>query len=144
VVKDYPRAKVVSNWVMGEVLRELKQRQMNISELKIDAGQLASLLEKIESGELSNNMAKEVLAEMAETGKKAEVIIQHKGLVQVSDTKELEAIVDSALSENPEALSRYRNGELKLLGFFVGEVMKKTKGKANPKIVNQILAEKVK
>ena len=143
-VREFPKPKVVSNWVMGEVLRELKERQIEISELKVPAKELASLLQKVESGDLSNKMAKEVLAQMAETGKGAEVIIKEKGLVQVSETKELETVVETVLSENPGELSRYKNGEQKLLGFFVGEVMKKTKGKANPKVVNQILAVKLK
>lgn len=144
VVRACPKAKIVSNWVMGEVLRELKERQIEISDLKVSSAELANILKKIDSGELSNNLAKEVLAEMAKTGKGAEVIIKEKGLVQVSDTKELEIVVESVLSENPEELKRFKAGEQKLIGFFVGEVMKKTIGKANPKIVNQILAEKLK
>jgi len=110
----------------------------------VSAAELAGLLKKIEGGELSNNMAKIVFTEMAASGKNADQIIKEKGLVQVSDTKELEGIVETVLSENPSELSRFNAGEQKLLGFFVGEVMKKTKGKANPKIVNQILAEKLK
>jgi len=143
-VNNFPKAKVVSNWVMGEVLRELKERQIEITELKVPAKELASLLQKVESGDLSNNLAKAVFAQMAETGKSADAIIKEKGLVQVSDSKELETAVGTVLSENPDELARYKKGEQKLLGFFVGEVMKKTKGKANPRIVNHILAEKLK
>src|SRR5574341_865067 len=143
-VKNLSKGKVVSNWVMGEVLRELKERQIEITQLKVSAGELANLLKKVEAGELSNNMAKEVFGQMAESGKSAEVIVKEKGLTQVSDTKELEGIVATVLTENPGELARFKNGEQKLIGFFVGEVMKKTKGKANPKVVNQILAEKLK
>ena len=143
-LKEFSKPKVVSNWVMGEVLRELKERQIEINQLKVSARSLANLLKKVESGELSNNMAKEVFAQMAETGKEADVIIKEKGLVQVSDITELKTIVDSVLNENLGELQRYKNGEQKLIGFFVGEVMKKTRGKANPKVVNQILAERLK
>ncbi len=143
-VKGFPKPKVVSNWVMGEVLRELKERNIEINQLKVSTTELANLLKRVEAGGLSNNLAKEVFTQIAESGNNAEAIIKEKGLVQVSDTKELENVVATVLSENPDELARYRNGEQKLLGFFVGEVMKKTKGRANPKIVSQILAEKLK
>jgi aspartyl-tRNA(Asn)/glutamyl-tRNA(Gln) amidotransferase subunit B len=88
-------------------------------------------------------MAKDVFVEMAETGKPSERIIHEKGLVQVTDTKEIESVIESVLKENPQEVEKYRSGKDRVFGFFVGEVMKKTKGKANPALVNQILKEKL-
>lgn len=143
-VKIYPNPKTVSNWVMGEVLRELKERKISVSEFKITPEKLANLLKPIDSGLISGTIAKQVFVEMAETGKSAEKIIQEKGLVQVTDTKELESVIELVLKENPQEVEKYRSGKERVFGFFVGEVMKKTKGKANPALVNQILKEKLK
>ena len=142
-VKNYPNPKTVSNWVMGEVLRELKERKTSISEFKVPPKELANLLKQVDSGTLSGKMAKDVFVEMAETGKASEKIIQEKGLVQVTDTKEIETVIESVLKENPGEVEKYRSGKERVFGFFVGEVMKKTKGKANPSLVNQILKEKL-
>ncbi|HKZ22431.1 MAG TPA: Asp-tRNA(Asn)/Glu-tRNA(Gln) amidotransferase subunit GatB [candidate division Zixibacteria bacterium] len=142
-VKNYPNPKTVSNWVMGEVLRGLKERRMSVSEFKVSPKELASLLKQVDSGTLSGKMAKDVFVEMAETGKSAEKIIQEKGLVQVTDTKEIESVIESVLKENPQEVDKYKSGKERVFGFFVGEVMKKTKGKANPALVNQILKQKL-
>ena len=142
-VKNYPNSKAVSNWVMGEVLRELKERKISVSEFKVPPKELASLLKQVDSGTLSGKMAKDVFVEMAETGLSSEKIIQEKGLVQVTDTKEIESVIESVLRENPGEVEKYRSGKERVFGFFVGEVMKKTKGKANPSVVNQILKEKL-
>lgn len=141
--KKHPNPKTVSNWVMGEVLRELKERKITISEFKITPEKLANLLKPIDSGVITGTIAKQVFVEMAETGKSAEKIIQEKGLVQVTDTKEIESIIESVLQENPGEVEKYRSGKERVFGFFVGEVMKKTKGKANPALVNQILKKKL-
>jgi aspartyl-tRNA(Asn)/glutamyl-tRNA(Gln) amidotransferase subunit B len=142
-VKSYTDGKKVSNWVMTEILRELNQRKIEIRDFEVTSGDLAGLLRAIDQGTISGKMAKEVFARMAETGKPASQIIEEKGLVQITDKKDLTLTIESVLKEYEEGVRRYHNGEKKLFGFFVGEVMKRTKGKANPKLVNQILKEKL-
>jgi len=142
-IKNYANPKTVSNWVMGEVLRELKERKIAITEFKISPSELDDLLRQIDSGVLSGKMAKEIFVEMAERGKSSEEIIQEKGLVQVTDTQEIETVVETVLKENPQEVQKYLSGKDRVLAFFVGEAMKRTKGKANPGIVNKILKEKL-
>ncbi|MFQ6031895.1 MAG: Asp-tRNA(Asn)/Glu-tRNA(Gln) amidotransferase subunit GatB [Candidatus Zixiibacteriota bacterium] len=142
-VRAYPDGKKVSNWVMGEVFRELNERKSKIKDFKIAPGDLADLLKQIDEGTISGKMAKEVFAMMAETGESASEIITEKGLMQITDKKDLTAIIESILKENEENVKRYHAGKEKLFGFFVGEVMKKTQGKANPRLVNQIIKEKL-
>lgn len=142
--KAYPNPKAFSNWVMGEVLRELKQRKIEIKDFKLTPEDLADLLKLVDGGLISGKMAKDIFREMAETGKKAKDTIQQKGLVQVTDKSEIESLVKAVLDENKEAVEEYLKGKEKLFGFFVGEVMKKSKGKANPELVNEILKEKLK
>jgi len=142
-VKNYPNGKKVSNWVMGEVLRELNERKIEIKDFKVSPEDLTGLLEQIDQGTISGKMAKEIFAEMAETGKSASQIIKEKGLMQITDEKDLAQVIENVLQDNEENVRRYHAGEEKLFGFFVGEVMKKTQGKANPRLVNQILTEKL-
>ncbi|MFQ6003022.1 MAG: Asp-tRNA(Asn)/Glu-tRNA(Gln) amidotransferase subunit GatB, partial [Candidatus Zixiibacteriota bacterium] len=142
-VRAYPDGKKVSNWVMGEVFRELNERKSKIKDFKIAPGDLADLLKQIDEGTISGKMAKEVFAMMAETGESASEIITEKGLMQITDKKDLTAIIENILKENEENVKRYHAGKEKLFGFFVGEVMKKTQGKANPRLVNQIIKEKL-
>jgi aspartyl-tRNA(Asn)/glutamyl-tRNA(Gln) amidotransferase subunit B len=101
------------------------------------------MFQLIDKGIISGKIAKQVFEEMYETGLSAEEIVQRKGLIQVSDQAEIEQVIIKVLADNPEAVEKYRAGSSKVFGFFVGEVMKQTKGKANPKIVNQILKEKL-
>jgi aspartyl-tRNA(Asn)/glutamyl-tRNA(Gln) amidotransferase subunit B len=138
-----PDGKKVSNWVMGEVLRELNERKTEIKDFKISPENLADLLKQIDEGTISAKMAKKIFAEMAQTGKSASQIIKEKELMQISDEKDLAQIIETVLKENEENVKRYHAGRKKLFGFFVGEVMKKAQGKANPKLVNQILKEKL-
>jgi len=142
-MKNYADGKKVSNWVMTEILRELNQRKIGITDFKISPVDLAGLLRAIDQGTISGKMGKEVFAQMAETGKEASQIIEEKGLVQITDKKDLTLIIESVLKEYEENVERYHAGEKKLFGFFVGEVMKETKGKANPKLVNEILKGKL-
>jgi aspartyl-tRNA(Asn)/glutamyl-tRNA(Gln) amidotransferase subunit B len=142
-VKNYQDGKRVSNWVMGEVLRELNERKIEIKDFKITPTNLTDLLKQIDEGTISGKMAKEIFAEMAETGKSASQIIKEKRLMQITDQKDLAQIIETVLKENEENVKKYHAGKEKLFGFFVGEVMKKTQGKANPKLVNQILKEKL-
>jgi aspartyl-tRNA(Asn)/glutamyl-tRNA(Gln) amidotransferase subunit B len=140
-VKNYQDGKRVSNWVMGEVLRELNERKIEIKDFKINPGDLAGLLEQIDQGTISGKMAKDVFAEMAQTGKSALQIIKEKGLMQIADEKDLAQVIENVLEDNEESVKRYHAGKENLFGYFVGEVMKKTQGKANPRLVNQILKE---
>lgn len=142
-VKHHPDPKLVSNWVMGEVLRELNERKIEIAQFQANPGNLAGLLREIEKGTISGKMAKEIFPEMARSGKSATEIISEKGLAQITDEKYVSQIVEEVLQENPGNAKRYREGEEKLLGFFVGQVMKKTQGKANPQLVNEILKRKL-
>ena len=134
-----PRA--ASNWVMGEVLRVLNETQIDIEEFKVKPGMLASLLALIEKGSISGSIGKTVFEEMAATGNTPEAIIEAKGLTQISDKGELEKIAREIIEAHPDEATEYRIGKTKLLGFFVGQVMKATKGKANPKEANAIIKE---
>ncbi|MGB2697763.1 MAG: hypothetical protein WBD28_07890 [Candidatus Zixiibacteriota bacterium] len=131
-------------WVMSEVLRELKQRKIGIKDFKLTSEGLTDLLQLIDENLISTKIAREVFREMVQTGKSAEEIVEKKGLSQLSDKDEIQSLVNSVLDENEEQVKRYMAGKEKLFGFFVGEVMKKSKGKANPNLVNEILKEKLK
>ncbi len=142
-MKNHPDPKTVSNWVMGEVLRELNEGKIEIKNFKIAPTDLTDLLKQIDEGTISGKMAKEIFHQIAQTGKSASQIISEKGLTQISDEKELSRIVDEVLTENPKNVKMYYAGKDKLYGFFVGQVMKKTQGKANPQLVNEILKVKL-
>ncbi|MDZ7343437.1 MAG: Asp-tRNA(Asn)/Glu-tRNA(Gln) amidotransferase subunit GatB [candidate division KSB1 bacterium] len=141
LIKD---AKPASNWIMGEVLRVLKQKKIDITEFSINPAALAELLNLISDGTISGKIAKEVFEEMVATGMPAKTIVEEKGLMQVSDTRTIEKAVEEVLAANPKEVARYRKGEEKLFGFLVGQVMRATRGKANPQIVNALLKEKLK
>ena len=131
--------KKASNWIMTELLRELKGE--DISTCKVDPLQLASLLTMVEKNTLSGKIAKTVFSDMMESGKDAETIVKEKNLVQVSDAGELMAIVNEIIAANPTQADDYRNGKTKIMGFFVGQLMQKTKGKANPKMANDLFVK---
>lgn len=139
--------KTASNWVMTEVLRVLKEKKTGIDEFWIKPANISSLINLIAEGKISNNIAKEVYLEMLKTTSKDDInqtpgyIIKEKNLLQVSDSSEIEIIIRKILDENPDEVKRYKSGETKLLGFFVGKIMKETKGKANPKTVNELLTK---
>ena len=139
----YNQPKIVSNWIMSELLRELKQDEREIEECPVPAVNLAEMLKLIDQGVISGRMAKSVFEEMYKTGKPAPEIVKEKGLVQVTDTSEIEKAVDQVLAANPKELEAYRKGKEKLFGFFVGQVMKATQGKANPQMVNELLKKKM-
>ncbi|MGC8493175.1 MAG: Asp-tRNA(Asn)/Glu-tRNA(Gln) amidotransferase subunit GatB [Syntrophobacteraceae bacterium] len=142
--KEFAQPKLVSNWIMSELLRELNRNDREIEACPVPPQHLADLLRLLDSGVISGKIAKAVFEEMFASGKSAQSIVDEKGLVQVSDQTALEAAIDQVLSENPGEVSQFRAGKEKLLGFFVGQVMKKTRGKANPQIVNEILGKKLK
>ena len=137
-LKKYDNPKTVSNWIMTEVLRELKDED-DITSFPISPDKLGELLNLIDEGTISGKIAKEVFGEMFSSGKSAKEIVEEKGMKQISDESELENIISQILDSHPDEISRYKAGDQKLMGFFVGQVMKQTQGKANPKVVNEIL-----
>lgn len=142
-LRHYPKPKIVSNWIMSELLRELKKDEREIEECPVPALHLSELLKLIAEGTISGKIAKSVFEEMYRSGKRAEEIVLAEGWVQVSDAAELEKIVEQVLVTNSQEVEAYRKGKEKLFGFFVGQVMKATQGKANPQMVNEILKKKL-
>ena len=136
-----PRA--AANWIRSELLRELEASGQTAAESPVPPEELGALVRMIDEGKISGKQAKEVLVEMFKTGKGALTIIQEQGLVQVSDTGEIDALVDEVIAANPDQVASYRSGKEALLGFFVGQVIKASKGKANPKVVNERLRAKL-
>jgi aspartyl-tRNA(Asn)/glutamyl-tRNA(Gln) amidotransferase subunit B len=142
-VELFPNPKVVSNWIMGDILRALKKDNIEIGNCPLTPQRLAGMLKMIENATISGKIAKTVFEEMYKTGKTADIIVKEKGLVQITDEDELKRIVDEVLSNNAKEVEQYRKGKKKLFGFFVGETMKATKGKANPQLVNSLLKERL-
>jgi aspartyl-tRNA(Asn)/glutamyl-tRNA(Gln) amidotransferase subunit B len=138
-----PNARAAANWVRSELLRELEAAGLSADASPVAPEELGRLLHSVEEGKINAKQAKDVLVEMFKTGQGAEAIIAERGLVQVSDEGEIDRIVDEVISANPKQLEQYRAGKEALFGFFVGQVMKASKGKANPKIVNERLKAKL-
>jgi aspartyl-tRNA(Asn)/glutamyl-tRNA(Gln) amidotransferase subunit B len=136
--------KLVCNWVTGPLLGLLNAQGKSIENSPVSSENLAGLLQIISDGTISNKIAKTVFDEMAHTGKTPKEIVEAKGLVQVSDVSAIDAVVNDVLAKNPKEVEAYQNGKTKLMGFFVGQVMRQTQGKANPKIVNEVLRDKLK
>ncbi len=141
-VKRCGQPKKVSNWMMTELLRELKGG--SISECLVAPEQLGELLDMVEQGTISGKIAKTVFADMLENGSDPAIIVKKKNLLQVSDESELRAIVREIIAENPAQVTDFRNGKTKLLGYFVGQLMQRTKGKANPGLANQLFKKELK
>ena len=137
-VRLYDDAKAVSNWLMGEVSRVLRERDLDIERSALTPENLASMLRLIDDGTISGKIAKSVLEEMVDTGKDPRAIVEEKGLVQISDEGQLLPLVRRIIEENPGPVADYRGGKKKALGFLVGQVMKETRGKANPQLVNEL------
>jgi aspartyl-tRNA(Asn)/glutamyl-tRNA(Gln) amidotransferase subunit B len=142
-VRRFPHPKPVSNWVMGSLLGLLNAQDKTIAESPVSPQDLAQLLALIEEGVISGKIAKTVFDDMAQTGQPAKQIVEEKGLVQITDTDAIDHVVADIISNNPKEVEAYKKGRTKLLGFFVGQVMKKTRGKANPKLVNELLKKKL-
>ena len=130
---------LVSKWIQGEVLRTLSQKNLTSKQIPLAAENLGELLNLIKAGTISANIAKEVFDKMVENNESAKIIVEREKLVQVSDDSELEQIIQTVISENPNEVERYRRGAKNLFAFFMGQVMKKTKGKANPSVANNLL-----
>lgn len=140
----YPQPKTVSNWVMGELARLLNATNTEIAESPVRPEHLAALLKLIDEGVISGKIAKTVFEEMFSTGKDPQAVVKEQGLVQITDEAELKAVIDEVITSNPKVVADYRQGKDKALGFLVGQVMKATKGKANPALVNRLLKEGMK
>jgi len=138
-VRTFPQAKKVSNWIMSELMRELKKDDQGIETCRVTPQALGRLLALVEEGTISGKIAKSVFMDMIATGQDPDAIVRAKGLSQISDTSSLEALAREILAANPKEVADYKAGKTKVMGFFVGEIMKKTKGQANPKLVNQLL-----
>jgi len=136
-------SKKLANWFTGELLRLLKEESADLGALRFSAEQFAALLKLVDGGELSNNAAKDVFAEMFRSGRAPGDIAREKGLVQVQDTGAVEAAVDAVLAANPDEVEKYRAGKKQVFGFLVGQVMKAMKGKGNPALVNAALRAKL-
>lgn len=142
-VQNKGDAKVVANWLMGEVSKHLNSEGITILDCPVSPKQLTELLALIEKGTISNKIAKSVFEEMWASRKDAEVIVKEKGLVQISDSSEIVAIVEGIIAANPQSVADYKAGKDKAIGFLVGQIMKQTKGRANPDMVNTLLRERL-
>jgi aspartyl-tRNA(Asn)/glutamyl-tRNA(Gln) amidotransferase subunit B len=144
VVRLFPEPKIVSNWMMGDLLRELKKDGREIDQCLITPSHLAEMLSMIKTGVISGKIAKDVFEEMYRTGDLPQKIVQEKGWVQILDQGEIEKAIDKVMETCAKQVEDYRKGKEKIFGFLVGEVMKQTKGKANPQLVNELLRKKLK
>ena len=137
-------AKSVANWITSELFGKLNKNSMSLHECKITPLMLRDLVSMIEAGTISGKIAKSVFEEMFSSGEAPEKIVEDKGMLQVSDSDSILKIIDEVILANPDSLEAYRAGKDRLLGFFVGQVMKISGGKANPSMVNDLLKEKLK
>jgi len=140
-VKEYTNPKTVSNWVMGDVSRILKELDMEIVEIPFTAHQLASMLTLVEKGTISGSAAKTVLEKLFETGKDPEVLVKELGLEQISDESAIVELLKKVLEDNPKSVADYMGGKSNATGFLVGQAMKASKGKGNPTVINKLLKE---
>ncbi len=135
--------KQAANWVMGDIAAYLNNEKLAITEIALKPETLAELISLIEDGTISGKIAKDILPELLTQGGSAKELVERKGLIQISDTSQLEAMIDEIIAAHPKELADYRAGKTKLQGFFVGQVMKKSSGRADPKLTNQILGKKL-
>jgi len=135
--------KEAANWVMGDLAAALKAEGKEITDSPVSAKNLGELLALKGKGEISGKLAKEIFAKMAATGDAPSAIVEREGLKQISDTGALEKIIDDVIAANPKQLEQYRGGKTTVMGFFVGQVMKASRGQANPAVVNELLRKKL-
>lgn len=143
VVAAGASAKLAANWIMGDISAYLNKEGLSITSLALKPASLAEMIKLIEANTISNKIGKDILPELLTKGGSAKELVEKKGLVQVSDPKVIEAAIDQVIAANPSELEKYRGGKKNLLGFFVGQVMKATGGKADPKLTNQLLQKKL-
>ena len=143
-VREFPQPKLVSNWIMSELLRELPaDDERAIATTPLTPARLAGLLQLIDGGAISGKIAKDVFQRMLASGEDAQAIVAREGLTQVADESALAAVVEQVMAENPKAIEDYRKGRTAAKKALVGQVMKATKGRANPAIVDRLLEEKL-
>jgi aspartyl-tRNA(Asn)/glutamyl-tRNA(Gln) amidotransferase subunit B len=142
-VSLYPEPKEISNWIMGELLRQLKIDGRKIDASPIKPEDLIALLKLIKEGTLSAKMAKIVFEEMYQSSKSATEIVDQKGLAQITDSSTIENLVNEILKVNKDQVEQYKNGKGKVFGFLVGQIMKQSKGQADPALVNKLLKDKI-
>lgn len=143
-ISEGAEAKQASNWLMGEVSAYLNSAQKELEDTKLTPQGLAGMIKLIEKGTISSKIAKKVFKELIENGGDAETIVKEKGLVQISDEGALLKLVTEALDNNPQSIEDFKNGKDRAIGFLVGQIMKASKGQANPPMVNKILLEEIK
>ena len=134
-------AKIAVNFMMGEIAAYLKENHIEITDTNLTPENLVELIGLIEKGTISNNIGKQILIDMLQTGEKASAIVEKKGLSQITDVDAIRKMVEDVVANNPNQVEQYKSGKTNILGFFVGQIMKATKGRANPKTVNEILLE---
>ena len=143
VVAAGVQSRLAANWIQGDVMRVLNDRKIAICDLRVSAEYLAELIGLVDTGTISTRIARTVFDDMVETGESASSIVEKKGLVQISDTGELDGVIDQIIADNPEEIERFKGGDQKLMGFFMGQLMRATKGQANPQKASQLLREKL-
>ena len=143
VLKITDDTKIASNWVMGDVLKTINELKISFNDFPVSAENLGKLINLIKTNTISSKIAKDVFPIMLEFNKDPEIIVKEKNLIQITDTSEIESAIDSVISNNPNQVNEFKSGKDKVIGFLVGQVMKETKGKANPQLVNKILRDKL-
>ena len=141
VLKLGATPKIAVNFIMGEIAAYLKEDHIEITDTKLTPENLVELIGLIEKNTISNNIGKQIIVDMMKTGEKASSIVEKRGLSQITDESAIKAVVQKVVDANPQQVEAYKGGKTQLLGFFVGQVMKETKGRANPKAVNDLLKE---
>ncbi|WKZ68717.1 MAG: Asp-tRNA(Asn)/Glu-tRNA(Gln) amidotransferase subunit GatB [Melioribacteraceae bacterium] len=141
VTDDYKSA---SNWVMGDILKVINENKILITEFIVSPENIGKLINLINNKTVSTTIGREVFAEMLKDNKEPQIIVKEKNLVQISDSSQIEKVIDEIIASNEKQVEEYRNGKEKVLGFLVGQIMRETKGKANPQVVNEILIQKLK
>ncbi|WP_027191240.1 Asp-tRNA(Asn)/Glu-tRNA(Gln) amidotransferase subunit GatB [Fundidesulfovibrio putealis] len=139
----YDQPKKIANWVMSELMREMAEAKLTAKQVALKPAELAALVKLIDDGVISGKIAKQIFPELFAQGGDPQALVKAKGLVQISDTSALEAAIDAVIAANPAEAEAFRGGKTKLMGFFVGQIMKATKGQANPGLVNELLAKKL-
>lgn len=141
--KECGNAKAVSNWIMGDIIRVVKEKYLEYSELPITPLNLAKLIKLVDAGTISSSVARKVFDEVVENGKEPDVIVKEKGLVQISDEGAIKEVVNKIIAANPQSIVDYKAGKDRALGFLVGQCMKEMKGKGNPQILNKLILEEL-
>ncbi|MEM1310857.1 MAG: Asp-tRNA(Asn)/Glu-tRNA(Gln) amidotransferase subunit GatB, partial [Cyanobacteria bacterium P01_H01_bin.153] len=143
VVQSGADPKLAANWITQDIAAYLNAEKLAIDEMALTPTMLAEMIQMIEAGTISTKIAKDILPELLSSGGSPQAIVEERGLSQISDPKQIEAIIDEVLTAHPDELEKYRAGKKKLQGFFVGQVMKRTSGRVDPKLTNQLLSQKL-